>query len=71
MCLFSDGVLDQDSAAGEPFGSERLLGSLAARRTALPAHVVTGVVDDLEGWAGSNSFADDVSLVAFDWVGAS
>jgi hypothetical protein len=34
-----------------------------------PAHVATAVVEAIRQFAGTTSFADDVSLVVFDWMG--
>jgi phosphoserine phosphatase RsbU/P len=67
VCLFSDGVPDQDGVTGEAFGSVRLLESVASRQECPPSQVVSALVDDLVAWTGAMSFADDVSLVVIDW----
>jgi len=69
VCLFSDGVPDQDGANGEPFGQARLCEGLVTRRDTTPQDAAAAVVADLEAWAGTRSFADDVSLVVLDWPG--
>jgi sigma-B regulation protein RsbU (phosphoserine phosphatase) len=69
VCLYSDGIIEQDSPSGEQFGADRLLKSLMSRRDIAAEKVVGDVVDDLAAWAGSAKFVDDVSLVILDWVG--
>lgn len=70
LCLFSDGVIEQNSAAGDDqFGVERIVKSLTARRAVPTEQAAIEAVDDLTEWAGSGSFTDDVSLVLIEWVG--
>ena len=71
VCLYSDGVAEQDDPAGvEQFGDRRLFEFLA-RRSSIPAEqVVTKAVDELAAWAGSRRFTDDVSLLIVEWLGA-
>lgn len=66
VCFFSDGVPDQENTDGSPFGAERLLHAVASRRDLPPAAAADAVVSDLEAWAGTASFGDDVSLVIVD-----
>jgi sigma-B regulation protein RsbU (phosphoserine phosphatase) len=71
VCLFSDGVLEQfDPAGDEQFGADRLLESLSARSSKPAEQVVIEAAKDLANWAGSENFADDVSLVVIEWLGA-
>jgi len=68
LCLFSDGIIEQNNASGdEQFEAERLQQSLATRQNLPPAQVVEEVVNDLTKWAGTGSFTDDVSLVIIEW----
>lgn len=70
VCLYSDGVAEQTDPAGvEQFGDERLLEFLLKRDAAPAEQVVTEAVDELAAWAGSRTFADDVSLVIVEWLG--
>jgi sigma-B regulation protein RsbU (phosphoserine phosphatase) len=70
VCLFSDGVLEQTNAAGdEQFGVDRIIRSLTARRSLPAAQAAVEAVNDLTEWAGTGSFADDVSLVIVEWAG--
>lgn len=69
VCFFSDGVPDQEGPEAEPFGPARLLQIFSAHVSSEPAHVATAVVEAIRQFAGTTSFADDVSLVVFDWMG--
>jgi sigma-B regulation protein RsbU (phosphoserine phosphatase) len=70
LCLFSDGVIEQtDGNNDEQFGRERIVSGLS-RRGELPADdAVPQLIEDLEAWAGSSNFIDDVSLVLVEWSG--
>lgn len=71
VCLFSDGIPEQDGGpAKDPFDVTRLQQSLAGRNAILADQAVNGVIEDLATWAGSQAFADDVSIVLIDWPGA-
>jgi sigma-B regulation protein RsbU (phosphoserine phosphatase) len=71
LCLFSDGLIEQTAKAGEEqFGAARILHSLASRGTVPAEALVAGVLDDFGAWAGTHAFADDVSLVVIEWLGA-
>jgi sigma-B regulation protein RsbU (phosphoserine phosphatase) len=71
LMLYSDGITECENRAGEEFGEDGLAALL--RRTAedqgeaLLETIVTAVQD----FAGRTEFADDVSLVAFDFTGPS
>jgi len=70
LCLFSDGVIEQNNAAGDDqFGVERIVKSLTARRAAPTEQAAIEAVNDLTEWAGTSSFTDDVSLVIVEWAG--
>jgi phosphoserine phosphatase RsbU/P len=70
LCLFSDGVIEQNNAAGgDQFGVERLMKSLTVRRTVPAEQAALEAVNDLTEWAGTSSFTDDVSLVIVEWAG--
>jgi sigma-B regulation protein RsbU (phosphoserine phosphatase) len=69
VCVFSDGLPDQENAAGEPFGSARVIDTAVACRDASPGDTAEALVGALRAWSGGGSFADDVSLVVFDWLG--
>ena len=68
--LFSDGIVEQASPAGRDamFGQERLVDLLRADHAKDVDQVVTHGMDALADWAGGRQFADDVSLVALEWI---
>jgi phosphoserine phosphatase RsbU/P len=68
--LFSDGVTEQlDRARKEQFGEERLVSLLRSHSISNLDTVLTSTIDQLAGWTGERKFADDVSLVAMQWLG--
>jgi sigma-B regulation protein RsbU (phosphoserine phosphatase) len=70
LVLFSDGVLEQmDPAARIEFGESRFLGLLLSHAQIPGEQVVDHAVEALSIWAGTTSYADDVSLVVIDWLG--
>jgi serine phosphatase RsbU (regulator of sigma subunit) len=68
LVLFSDGVNEQRSAAGEELGVDRVIGSLQ------PAGDVETDVESMMGLLRGHSkgvpFADDVSVISLTWDGA-
>ena len=67
--LFSDGIVEQASpAGGEQFGEKRLADLLLGDHAKDLDQVVSHGVDALADWAGGRRFADDVSLVALEWI---
>jgi sigma-B regulation protein RsbU (phosphoserine phosphatase) len=71
LCLYSDGIVEQFQPGGgtEQFGEERLLQGLVSRTGEPAEKVVEGIVKDVAGWAGSENFNDDVSMVIVEWLG--
>jgi sigma-B regulation protein RsbU (phosphoserine phosphatase) len=70
VCLFSDGVSEQTDARGaEQFGTDRILQALVARAGRPAQQAVDEIVDELQTFAGSGNFIDDVSLVVLEWLG--
>ncbi|MBX3359500.1 MAG: SpoIIE family protein phosphatase [Phycisphaeraceae bacterium] len=69
ICLFSDGLLEQDGPQRGQFGNARLISLLASLRGCEPHEAVDRVVAGLAEWAGGPAFTDDVSIVAIDWMG--
>ena len=68
--LFSDGIIEQAGPAGreEMFGQDRFVDLLLDNSAKDLSQVVTQGMDALAGWAGGRRFADDVSLVALEWI---
>ncbi len=51
LCLWTDGLADARSAEGEPFGEQRLLEAIVARREETPEAIVAGVMQEVERFA--------------------
>lgn len=64
LLLYTDGVTDARSEAGERYGKARLLEDLERSRGQNADDVVAGIRDDLAGFRGSADAADDVTIVA-------
>ena len=68
VVLYSDGVTDARSSAGESFGEERLH-RILARAGADPTAVVDEVLGAVAEFAAGSEPYDDVTLLAAQWVG--
>lgn len=67
--LYTDGILDAESPAGEHFGVERLLLELTSIG-GLPLEAgLDALMENLSCWAGSVDFEDDISMLAFEIEG--
>jgi len=64
--LYSDGLPEAMTPAGERFGTGRLLGEFQARSSEALSDAVRRVLRAIETWAGESGPQDDVSLVAFE-----
>lgn len=68
--LFSDGFAEQTRAEdNEQFGEDRLRAALLEGGDTSINEVAARAVTTLADWAGSRRFADDVSLIALEWMG--
>jgi sigma-B regulation protein RsbU (phosphoserine phosphatase) len=66
IVLFTDGLYEQENAAGEQFGHERLLNA-ASERMGEPCDILLDdLVKESQAFSGHNEFADDVCLVGMD-----
>ena len=70
LVLYTDGVTDARSAAGERFGKTRLLEALEGARGATAHHLVAAVRDGVEAFCGTSDPVDDVTIVAVGRKGA-
>ena len=52
LVLWTDGLVDARNQAGEPYGEQRLLDSLAAHRTESPEAIVRAALADAESFGG-------------------
>jgi sigma-B regulation protein RsbU (phosphoserine phosphatase) len=61
--LFSDGVTEENSPAGEEFGEERLAEAVADARHLSAARIVERVAEAVEAWRDGAPAHDDFTLV--------
>jgi sigma-B regulation protein RsbU (phosphoserine phosphatase) len=64
LVVFSDGIPDALSAAGEEFGDDRLLSCVQSQRGAHPTEVIDALLTALRRFCGGTSRTDDVTAVA-------
>jgi serine phosphatase RsbU (regulator of sigma subunit) len=64
LYLYSDGVPDAMSPAGEPFADARLLAAVDRGRAVPLAAAVAALQTEVEHWCGSKGPQDDLSIVA-------
>jgi serine phosphatase RsbU (regulator of sigma subunit) len=66
ILLFTDGLYELDNSRGEEFGQERLLAAVR-RHLRLPTErLLDSLLEDVQGFANSAEFEDDVCLVAME-----
>lgn len=66
LILYSDGVTDCRSPAGEEFGLERLRQAAVAHHEAPLAALGSGLDEALARWRGRGEIEDDISLLVFE-----
>ena len=66
LFLYSDGLMDCANPVGASFGAHRLEEAVKAGRGLPLAEVVASIRKELVAWRGSESFADDVSLLVLE-----
>jgi sigma-B regulation protein RsbU (phosphoserine phosphatase) len=66
LVLYSDGVTDCPDASGEPFGQERLEAALANGASRELDGCLRSVSLALDGWRGTATHEDDVSLLMLE-----
>jgi sigma-B regulation protein RsbU (phosphoserine phosphatase) len=64
--LFTDGIYEVSGPGGDHFGLDRLLAAVQARATQPMPVLVAGLFTDVQQFAGSGEFSDDVCLVAVE-----
>jgi phosphoserine phosphatase RsbU/P len=64
LYLYSDGLPEAMSPAGEPYGDARLLAAVGRGRSAPLATAVAALQAEVELWCGPTGPRDDVSIVA-------
>lgn len=70
LVLYTDGVTDARSPAGERFGKTRLLEALEGARGATAHDLVAAVRDAIAAFCGTSDPVDDVTIVAVGRTGA-
>ena len=66
LYLYSDGVSEACSPAGEQFGEARFLEAIEASASAPLNESLALIEKQLEDWCGEAGFKDDVSLLALE-----
>jgi PAS domain S-box-containing protein len=66
LFLYSDGLVEATSAAGERFSSNRLVELLRREKDRPLAEVVESLGGQVAAWRGADGFDDDVSLVGLE-----
>jgi sigma-B regulation protein RsbU (phosphoserine phosphatase) len=69
LVLFTDGVIEAASEAGEEYGSERLAAAARARRHLPAADLQAALLADIRGFCGRDEFADDLTLMIVKYQG--
>jgi len=63
LFLYTDGIIEATNRDDELFGEERLLALLKEFRSLTPSDILKNILDEVRIFGGSQSFADDVSMV--------
>jgi sigma-B regulation protein RsbU (phosphoserine phosphatase) len=66
LYLYSDGIPEAFNSAGEQFGTERLMNTLAHSRTASLNESLSRLLTHLGEWGGAAQLTDDVSVLAVE-----
>lgn len=70
LALYSDGVTEASDSSGQEFGEQGLVDFLVRHRSEAAAEIISGLVQHVRNWSGSNSFADDFTIVLMRRRGA-
>jgi sigma-B regulation protein RsbU (phosphoserine phosphatase) len=68
LLLFTDGVYEEENAAGEQFGRQRLREAVNRRLRQPCETLLEDLVHDIQDFSGHQQFADDVCMVGMDVV---
>src|SRR5262249_24059024 len=69
IVAFSDGVTEAMNAAGEEFGDDRLIASIAAQSANALQETVEGLLGDVRTFCGDSTQSDDVTIVMVKFEG--
>lgn len=65
LLAFTDGLVEQESPSGEAFGIDRVSAALADKSRPL-VEIVSGLLSEVDSFAGGAAWADDATLVAIE-----
>jgi phosphoserine phosphatase RsbU/P len=71
LYLYSDGVPEAMDPAGKQFGDAKLLGTIGQRRSEPLQESVVTLLEEIGRWHGSETFQDDISILAVEMSVAS
>lgn len=63
LALYSDGVTEAMSSAGEEFGEEGLAKFISSRSQDPCSEIIHGLAQHVRDWCGQSAFADDFTIV--------
>jgi serine phosphatase RsbU (regulator of sigma subunit) len=66
LLLFTDGMIEVDSPGGEQFSHELLLAAVERRAHLAPPELLSELLAEVRRFSASESFADDVCLIAVE-----
>ncbi|HEY8381156.1 MAG TPA: SpoIIE family protein phosphatase [Microvirga sp.] len=66
LVVYSDGLIEAESSAGEAFSEERLEALLQVNVSAPSADLLDGIDAELRRWRGSESLDDDLSVLILE-----
>ena len=66
VLFFTDGIYEVENASGQLFGKERLITSVKNQIHKPPEKMLDGILDEINRYAGTSEFADDVCMVTMD-----
>ena len=71
LVLYSDGVIEAANSTGEEFGEHRLIAAVESSREAEPGEIRDRILRAVREFTGSDILADDQTLLAIRYTGAS
>jgi sigma-B regulation protein RsbU (phosphoserine phosphatase) len=63
MVLYTDGITEAKDQKGEEFGLENLQDTLQKITDKMPKEIVTGLMDSLYAFSGTNEINDDYTVM--------
>ncbi len=70
FALYTDGLVETRNEMGEEYGYDRLTDVIQDLRERSAPDVLAALMADQRGFAGTNSLADDLTVVVLKWNGA-